>query len=322
MNNAILKEIERAGKNQERESDRTNILKDLHALEGINFNNPLFVEKINGKFTANQIEKEINAAGLNSFDASVFLIVKPATKYAWLNGLHLVLLKNNKMVYDLRDYYRNAIQESYKYLKLDTYCRKADIEEARKNAECVYIIAQKKEHTTPAKPTKKADEKTRYTVDYESNNATVLKTQEGEKVKYYAPHRYNEIKTIADIIDKSGYNADIKREALKDKAHKLRAEREKAAYMETDNAETIKELETILKDAKAILTKEIENAGNYEEMRKAEKKADCIKWALYYFDKLRIREKNREYKSIKDFTEAVEDIKEELKKVTEGEKEA
>lgn len=321
MKNALLKEIETAGRNQEGYR-KTAIMKSLHALNGINFNKPLFVEKINEKFTVNQIEKALNAAGLDTFTSNVFLVIKPRKIYR--NNLHLATLEGGQLVYNMREKYRTRKHAGYYNItcNLDYFYRRADIEEARKNCEYAYIIAQKKEYATPTKEEETPNATTRYELKEAYNNGILTKNPEtGNKIEYNAPHKYGETKTASDIIDKSGYIIDIKRNELEKKAAALKAEREKAAYLKTNNAGRIDALDALTKEAKAILIKQIENAGNYDEMHEAERTADRVKWAVYYLDRLKTREKNREYKSIEDFNEAAEKVKKELEKVTKGEKE-
>lgn len=70
-----------------------------------------------------------------------------------------------------------------------------------------------------------------------------------------------------DLFDKSGYPVELYRERLKEKAKKIREEREKAEYLKTDNSDKIATLERLINKYKKKLSEQILTVKTADDVR-------------------------------------------------------
>lgn len=225
-------------------SHNNKALQFLHGANGFDFTKPFYLEKIKGRFTHRQIMKLIKENIEGDFDASILLLKEE--NWSRSKRLYHVGLTPAK-------FYPAAKAGAWYKFDIDYFFSIGDFEETRKNrTDTVYIIAQKTEYRTRPARHPGIDPTMRYSVaPYGITKATdgrgtnwisklelIPQTGNGEKFTYepYRTFYPNDKRSdaITDYIDKSGYLIHPHRFDLKTRARKLKAEREKQAYLQTD----------------------------------------------------------------------------------------
>ena len=293
----------------------------------VDFNADYEIVKANNAFTVNTIKKEATAAGYKPEESEIILLVKGTR--AWdCDKLQILELENDKFNYSFRDIFRN--KRTYPPRPLDDFYTRKDAEEARKKAAYTYIILQKKENATPENPhTVNRCERFKYISNETYNNGEYVtrvhttRTDDNgsgytinDHGQYVYTSQLEKYRTLAEIIDKSGYITMDKRENLKRRAAALKAEREKAAYIETDNAGKIAELWKQANAKKLEIAEELKNATTGEQIARIGDKLwkyNALGGIYKSLERLEERDNEKQYKSIETFEAAAADIENALK---------
>lgn len=257
-------------------------MKSLHDVFGFDFCAPFEVVELNGRFTLGKLEKQLKEAG-HTAETSVIAVCIADSASSYRNYYHLATVeKGGKINVEYRPphYWSRGAKNGD---CLDWFCRKSDFEAVRKSDGCsAFVFAQRKELLRIPKQYKVDFEK-RYSVtgcrfltyDHGAravSNVTLKRldgggeTVEFERIgrTFYRGEHYP--KTLEDLIDKSGYFVEWRRKDLQRRAAALRAEREKAAFLATDNAEKLNALEVMIREKKKALVAALEKAETSDEL--------------------------------------------------------
>lgn len=304
-------------------------LRSLHDTLGFDFNAPYHVYEINGKFTVRKIEKMILANGYNFVNSIVAVVTRRFDNY-WNKDFCLATVDNSGVNIDYKTHYYNNYVNSC----LDTFNRKSDFEEYRKNDNTeTYVFCQLKVNLAEQK-TKQVNYSERFKyVPYKYGKCCdgkgnswysyiklQLTEEKGTVVDYKVSNHCYGLKTenLEDIIDKSGYITCERRRDWKYKAKKLREKRAKAAFEATDNTAKINELENLIAQRKNELEEAFKNAVTAKEIQNVGKAIGDYFNSLYRivddFEILKVKDANKEYSSIEVFNNAYNGILEKMKK--------
>lgn len=306
-------------------------LQDLHTVCGFDFCAPFGVYQIKGRYTVKQVEKIVAVDGYNTGNAVIAVCTRDTSRaaYGWSCDFQLVTIKRGGgFEIDYKTPYH------HKGRGLDTFYTKGSFEEVRKldNAETV-IFAQHTEHIK--KPVKMpVDLSGRFKLlqfDFCTFPATKkryvnrLRLQRtdasGQKFDheiigrvFYSGAPYAE--SVDQVIDKSGYLLQAGRDELKRRAAALRAEREKAAFVASDNADKVKELEKRITARKAETVKALEAATTAAELEAVEK--SLARWRGFAgivadFERFREKVEKKSFASVAACLTAYNDILKRLK---------
>lgn len=291
-----------------------NALRDLHDVLGMDFCAPYGVEYTRGNYTVNKVAK---MAAMNGYGPGDLLVIltRNANKCWYSQTFKLVTVEDDgKIEIDYRIPYRAGGGG------LDTYFRKGDFESDRKSEKAEsYILWQRREYLKI--PDKKSIDKTaRYKLikadywyanaDYKYIHRLTLKQigEQGKQLSYkidrYSVDNCKRIpETESDVIDKSGYFVDERRAELKHRVAEIRAEREKAAFNATDNADKVTDIANRIAARKAELIQQLTDANTSAELDKVGQKLIKFRglaWTMYEFEVFRERVANKTFKSISD----------------------
>lgn len=270
-------------------------LRGLHDVFGYDFMAQHDVMHISGKFTINQVNKLVEKAGY-SVMAKIVLLVKANDTGYWNNDLHVVKVMGSGYKVDFRSPYYN----NYNNKAFDNYYAKKGFEEARKDDKVeAYIICQendflRKKADSPVDYEDRYKISCRWTGHYDIVSCTTSKKYDWTLDTYRKEH-------LNDVFDRSGYFVKFKREDLKRRAAKLRAEREKAAYAETDNSEKISTLLALIGKKQAELVNRLSAATTSEALRAVEKSISYFSGfagVVADFETFQRKTINKEYPSI------------------------
>ena len=266
--------------------DRPQAFRQLHKLYGFDFESDFICYEHTGNFTVNSLLKNAgNAAGvqLNTIDYKMVLLVKPFLKWDKQNANTWYLVdieKNNKPSVDVG----NICSKSGIYDGLDYFFTLQDFNDKRKdeNVKAVLIV-QRAELLKP--------EKVNY-IDYgERYSVTDVRTASYKGEKYISSaaikdgngkktvlnRYYRDIKTIDDLIDKSGYIVNERRADLKRRAEALRAERKKNEFLAADLTKYLYDADKQMYDVKSAIS---------EYMLKVQTSGDIAKISFYQLEKV------------------------------------
>lgn len=266
--------------------DRPQAFRQLHKLYGFDFESDFIYYEHNGNFTVNaMIKNASNKAGaqLNPIDYKMVLLVKPFLRWGEQNTNTWYLVdieENNKPSADVGNIYR----KSGIYDGLDYFFTLQDFNDERKNKKVkAVLIAQK---GTLLKPEKVnfIDYGERYAVadvriaSYKGEiyiSSVEIKDGNGKKT---ALRRYErDIKTVDDLIDKSGYIVGERRKYLKRRAEALRAERKKNEFLSADLSKYLYDAEKQINDVKSIVS---------DYISKAQTSGDIAKISFYKLERV------------------------------------
>jgi hypothetical protein len=234
------------------------------------------------------------------------------------------------------DFYIETPKELWKAGKTDnitTYYRKADFNENRKSSTAItYIIAQNKNDLTAPKAetvdrsarfkylkhethTSKAGVKYITRVYVSRTDDTGSRYTINDHSNYAYTNQLEKYTNLSEIIDKSGYITKDKRENLKREVQKIKADREKAKYMQTDYTGQIEALEKEIKEKRDILADKLKKAATYEEFKTISEKITNykgLKSCFFDLDLLKERYNNNYYSSNDHILKAITNIHEEV----------
>ena len=243
--------------------DRPQAFRQLHKLYGFDFESNFIYYEHTGNFTVNSLLKNAgNEAGaqLNTADYEMVLLVKPFLEYGKenTNTWYLVDIKeNNKPSADVGNIY----SKSSIYDSLDCFFTLQDFNNERKDKKVkAVLIAQKRELLKPEK-VKYIDYGERYSVtdvrtaSYKGGkfiSSASIKDGNGKKTVL---NRYGrDIKTVDDLIDKSGYIINEHRKDLKHRSEALRAERKKNEFLAADLSKYLYDADKQMNDIKSVIS--------------------------------------------------------------------
>lgn len=257
-------------------------LRGLHVIAGYDFEKPFSVRRFECPVTVARILKKTGAAGsMNDLCVSL-LIHNPNSN--WDRDFHYVTVDRfGKAEIEIN-------RASWVDFRIDYFSSKSNFEEARKNpGSVIYAIIQKKEflhkytpkaydlgdrfRLVPGKETRWTDGKgfhgvsaiTVQRMDASGQNLEIRrrKIYFGVRVSYE-----NNPASVSDFIDKSGYLLPWRRDELKWRAFARRSEKEKAAYLQTDNNGKIEEIAARIEKVKKALAEEILRAVSCDDVCK------------------------------------------------------
>lgn len=293
-------------------------LQFCNAFAGFDFEKPHQIIKGCGNFTAKKIYSMITYPG-EGF--RVALLVMPGS--GWRTGqLHAVRLSGEKF-YPLR-----VDDLRYWDYNIDYFFSIGDFEKTRKQPDTVYYIIVQAVQYLREHHEKKLIFSERYKLlDFTpcgdgkgSHWISRIKVQSttgaGERFEWdiygriYTVPSNKRPNDINDIIDKSGYIIRVSREALRQKAARLKAEREKAAFLATDYTNENAEILQIIKTAQNTIIKALQTVSNSEQAEKVQKAADRLRWLYFYYEKHLDHITARDYSSKTAADRRVEELRE------------
>lgn len=300
-----------------------------HTIYNIDFLKPFMCEKLEGNFTVKKVNDLVKNAGFN--DAQIIVYMTDTNGYR-KSKLYLVKITSNDFVIEPPIKLRKAGKTD----NIDTFWRKADFNEVRKgNTAITYIIAQNKSDLTTPK-TDTVDRKARF--KYVKHKTYTSRTHEEFITKVYVKRtddmgseytlnnhgnfvytsELTKYKELSEIIDKSGYITQDKRNYLKAEAKRIKAERAKEEYLKTDHTAQIEALEEELRAKQKELSKELENAKNYDELKETINKISGwggLSRCFYDFELLKQSDIKKIYGSNDRINNDLKELKEKLMKL-------
>lgn len=251
------------------------LAKNPHALQALHneryfdFESPFFSATVHGKFTKNSIKKLI--PDFDKIDYETILLIQCNSARYFNSKLYAVSYFDNG--FDL-----NPIAYGFS-ANLDHFWGVGDFETARKEqTETVYIIAQAREHLK-RRENRELSANYRYTVldktrGYDGQDHYLSQIEIAPRDFQHQTFRWRpsvnpwEPKTenIFDYIDKSGYMVHSTRGALRFRANRRKAEKEKARLEAFDFSEKYSEISEKVKTAKAEICQAVNNVENYTDM--------------------------------------------------------
>lgn len=257
-------------------------LRQINHAFGYDFEKPYKITYFEGNFTIAAARKNIGV----EYDDFIIIIRNPDN---YCRRDRFMVVKAVGGGFDLVEgralgYYNNFRQS------LDDYYRKSDFNDDRKSTKAqAFFLYQAKEYRRPVKPT--------------------------PRPSYYI--RRNDI-----VFDKCGNNITDRRNDLIRRAEALRRERARAAYLETDDAGKVKELENRIAATKAAIISELEKATTPDEFDKVGKKCEGwhgLRWIVYNFEIYKKRTTEKDYSSVEAANNAYNVITQDLENLTKGE---
>ncbi len=290
--------------------DNKNASQYLHDSFGFDFQKPFTVIKQDGKFTANSIINGISKK-ISDFSPDGYKIVLLIRYYDYngkLERLHIATFDGKKFNID--------VPRGYDY-DIDTFYSKGAFEHTRKNKTAyLFIVIQKNEYLIERKAGWHDT-----TVKYKYFPGTCEYWSDGKGNTYYnrikikeinkngKPFewdiRYQRIKSLNEIIDKSGYLTVEYRNQLMNRVRNYKSKKRKDEFLATDYSCTIKALEALFEKLKIQIADTVKNITTYNQARLVEKAMDRFAWGLTYFTKYRKKIEEKDYDS-KQYAESSE----------------
>ncbi len=285
-------------------------LQALHNERYFDFESPFFSATVHGKFTKNSIKKLI--PDFDKIDYEIILLIQCNSARHFNSKLYTVSYFDN-------GFNLNPIRYGFS-ANLDHFGGVGDFETARKEqTETVYIIAQAREYL-------KCREKIELSTDYRYTVLNKTRCYDGRNHylsqieisprdfqhqdfwwKPYINPWEPKTENIFDYIDKSGYLIHNVRDALRSRAKKRKAEKEKARLEAFDFSKKYSEISEKLKTAKAEICRAINRAENYADMCDISRAVHQLQWGVLGVDHLPkkhfscIDEKQREIENILNY---------------------
>ena len=306
-----------------------NAAKAIHDAYFIDFCGPLYIFKKSGKFTVNQLLKEAAAAGYIPEDSTI-IVCTTDIKYRE-DRIYTTQIITSRGDIDTNTRFYTYSNGRSIYTKIEYYFRKSDFNDYRKQDNTTtYVICQRKANAARKNP-HEVDYTSRFKVKNISywgysyggpsyiGRIDLIRTDDNGTTTEYNDHgriiwkghtpEYND---ITEIIDKSGYIVNTKRDELRRRAAALKADRAKAAYTKDDNSGTVKAIRAAAEAKKAAIIAELQNATTGSEL-------NAIGHKIYFYnglsgifsdlERLETREANKEYTSAAAFNKACENIR-------------
>lgn len=265
---------------------------EVNAAFGIDFQKPYTIFKHEGSFTVKQLLKKVD----NPDNAVIAAYVKKSSCVNWLDIVRIYPTGNYDIMKDDRSHRSNNGKMRY----LSHFYAKTDFESTRKQPGVItYVIYQDRSNLSTAGKRYfcDIDYNERYTLHKDNyrngihtrhyaDNITMIEVENGmykTTFNHYVAFSggYDNLPTnIYDVIDKSGYIVNHKRQVLKDKAASIRSEKEKAAFLDTDYTDKVKTLELCIEKRKKDIETAFSKATTEEEVQKVIDMLD--KWHTGY----------------------------------------
>lgn len=300
-------------------TNKTNVLKTvgkntfrfIRETAGIDFEKPVIIRQGRGPFTLRKVCETIPGFNCNY---TIMVIIDH-----YIRGWHVVKLTKSGL--DFVTELKSATYFDFHTIP-DTFYRKSDFEKLRKDDREFFVIAQLADYNLPLKQRKPysygrkpIDENKRYIIESKSYSLIVTGgekylhrlslIEEGGTGKKFdwniyenVPYRYGQKFELSELFDKSGYCVYKRRAELKAKAAKIRAERAKKEYMQTDTARYIPELKAALEEAKAFVSKEVLEISNYDAARDMQEKMRSIAFVYHDITHFEVNEREKNYPSV------------------------
>lgn len=306
-----------------------------HTLYGIDFLKPYHIARIDGNFTTKKVLNLVNHAGINAYKAQIIVFMTDSKGYR-ASWIHLVRITASG---DFEIEPAKKLWTAGNHDNITTYYRKADFNDDRKSETATaYIIAQENEYTTPDKPatvdrtarfkyisneTHTAKDGTKYitrvrTIRTDDTGTGYTINDHGNYVYTSQLEKYRE---LSELIDKSGYITQDKRDSLKRQAMQIKADRQKAEYIQTDHTAEVKAITAEVEALRDKLADELKQAKTYDEIRTASKKIDAWRGLTGIYcdlDLLQKRTAGNEYTSNDSFNKALANIRANIATLQEG----
>lgn len=298
-----------------------NTLRWIRETCGIDFEKQVTMLCCDGPFSIGQIWKRFPHY---NYDYNVVVIVsRNSTKYpdAWYNRYHAVKLTGS----GTNDFVIELNSKTYFNYRTcpDTYYRKSDFTDTRKSETVrTYIVAQKTSYKLPLRIREKYTsdkyqflDNVRYTniqPGHSQTNCGKSITVISARELYGNPEEHNvyvpfipgkdEYTHLETFFDKSGYYTQRIRENRIKKAACIRADRQKAALLNTDLQWTIDSICTCFTDTRKALSNRIINTPTYDGMKTLDSIMSKLSWLSFDIELHTKRINNKEYKSIEQAT--------------------
>lgn len=192
------------------------IFKGLHKCIGFDFEKPLTIKRIPAPFTIKKAWKTIGTDHTPDSSTAAIIMRDPGNTWGIYRELHMTPITADNLRDDFDDHMSYSLGRAHGYKTVfSSFYAKGSFHDLRKSPTCeAWIIAQRndllKPWTEPAR-------------DWTERQPDMIPGEHKQHRTYYnnAP--------AAILIDKSNYRVDIRRFNLKQRARKLRADRQKAA---------------------------------------------------------------------------------------------
>ena len=290
-----------------------NTLRYAHDNYGFDFEKPFILERLTEKFTINKIWSLIPHY-LYDYTFTVIVIVKDN----YQDEYNIVKITSSNIDIELPN------KHNYDYkTRPDYYSRKGDFDRDRKAGKDCFIIAQENKYIQAVQKDNTAfEENHRYIIVEANHSYLYFKDPEKQgKKEFYSNGQYiysNRQKIFPSWFDKSGYYVIEQKERLQQQAKKLRTDREKAKYLETDNTSYIEKVRYEFNKLKTYSIGLLAATNNYETMKSIVNCFDWkITWILFDIELFEQRTNNKEYASIENSMTAYNNIMEKIQKAYE-----
>ncbi len=278
-------------------------LKALNETFNIDWNKPYKAVRINDNTTIKQCLKTVKA------ERNDLVLVLNWIDYGYFSNRFRVGVIDYNGGLEVKNGYSNY----YFHAKtLDNYYCKGDFREDLKNSTRssyhIVIAVDKKNLNEPKKHSFDYSDRYRF-IKKGSYFTSLLSISTGVKCEQRS---YNN----NYVIDKSGYIVSYYRDKLEYKAKILKAKREKAMYLASDNSKKVEALRLKIKARKLELIELLKNADTYESIKKVSKSLESWGCGLASiqesFERMERGIKEKSYSSIDDFNRHYERINEML----------
>lgn len=311
--------------------NHNNLFRKLHYVFGFDYNKPFDSVLIVGRFTINNVKKAVDH---DSTKTTVVLV----QGIGFYEGLIRCVIVNNDsggFSIDVNERLCPWAVGQYQY-SFDTYSRKADFEDERKNNRQALVISQENKYLSgtgyPSRRDALSDNTERFKPGHVINGVNMAGTiqyisqvdfspvhSHGEKYNYqshgqviYSRDIEKYPKTVLDVFDRSGYYVFDRRENLKRRAAALRAQREKTAFVNNDYTKEVKTLETLKKEALTALFTKAAAANNHDELlnfaRGIDNYSNGIAWTVHAHELFIERITEKKYSSLAEARRAFNGI--------------
>lgn len=291
-----------------------NILKALHELYNLDFQEEITILKTTGKFTINSIKKLLGKDDLRDTNT---VVIMADIKYRE-NYLYVVKATESGFCVSFP-------KRVYHY-GIDDFWSKGGFEEKRKDEnKTVYIISQRKELEKAASE-KKVDMSCRFKyVRYIGwsdgrgrhgiSQIDLIDTMHNGKQFTIKTRDAAASTDVNYFVDKSGYFVEDIKNELKRKALKLRREREKAAVDAISFDNEIIEIDRVAETVKKGAMDLMQSAANYEDICVVDNIVTRLRWVYMKIDRLKERNTNKSFSNVESAKSSFCDIKTELEKI-------
>lgn len=308
------------------ENYKKGILRGLRGCLGFDLENELIIFEVNGSFTLNSILKQAAAAGVDPVNYQIAVITRPEAGYRQDEYTAFIIDEAGK--------FDNGINHcgytNNNFVSLNTFCRKSDINDARKKALHTIIICQSRDLiTAPCRNNPAPDLLQRFKLNkvnyyvkqyggqkYVNSLDIIPENSNGRAYEYKPGRGYSDEVNYTAFIDKSGYITSIRRADLKSRAAAITAAKKQAAYNATNNEAALAELKSQIENKKAAIIAELQAADNHEAIYEISKKLNHIRGLsdIYFdFERLQEADQNKKIPSIETFNKRYESIHDALK---------